>query len=571
MTNQPKPRSEVLAVLKQFRTVFTSAAVFSMVINLLMLVPAIYMLQLYDRVLMSYNITTLVMLSLVVAGLFVVLAVMEIIRGKTLIRVGNRLDEKLNGRVFRATYESYLKQGNGNAQQTLSDFTSVRQFSTGQGIIAFFDAPWTPVFILVMFMFHPVIGMVGAVAALILLTLAFINEWATSKPLGQANQLHNQASAQAASNLRNAEAIESMGMFPRVRERWLALHNRMLGFQTVASERAAVITGLTKTLSLASQSTVLGVGAYLVVQNEITAGMMIAGSILMGRAVAPMQQLIGSWRGFVATRNAHARVSKLLATFPEEQQRLSLPAPTGNLRVEQLFAGPPGAVKPVISGVEFDLVAGTTLGMVGPSASGKSTLARLMVGVWPPMSGKVRLDGADLYAWNKEELGEHVGYLPQDIELFDGTVAENIARFGQVDSQQVVRAAQMAGVHELILALPDGYDTRIGSGGHALSGGQRQRVALARAMYATPRLVVLDEPNSNLDDQGERALIGAVRALKASGTTLVIVTHRTSILSEVDKMLVMREGKAAMFGARDDVLQALKAGAGKPGVQGGDA
>ncbi|MFP4155972.1 MAG: type I secretion system permease/ATPase, partial [Halothiobacillaceae bacterium] len=304
---------------------------------------------------------------------------------------------------------------------------------------------------------------------------------------------------------------------------------------------------------------------------EITAGMMIAGSILMGRAVAPMQQLIGSWRGFVATRNAHARVSKLLATFPEEQQRLSLPAPTGNLRVEQLFAGPPGAVKPVISGVEFDLVAGTTLGMVGPSASGKSTLARLMVGVWPPMSGKVRLDGADLYAWNKEELGEHVGYLPQDIELFDGTVAENIARFGQVDSQQVVRAAQMAGVHELILALPDGYDTRIGSGGHALSGGQRQRVALARAMYATPRLVVLDEPNSNLDDQGERALIGAVRALKASGTTLVIVTHRTSILSEVDKMLVMREGKAAMFGARDDVLQALKAGAGKPGVQGGDA
>ncbi|MFP4155976.1 MAG: ABC transporter transmembrane domain-containing protein, partial [Halothiobacillaceae bacterium] len=278
MTNQPKPRSEVLAVLKQFRTVFTSAAVFSMVINLLMLVPAIYMLQLYDRVLMSYNITTLVMLSLVVAGLFVVLAVMEIIRGKTLIRVGNRLDEKLNGRVFRATYESYLKQGNGNAQQTLSDFTSVRQFSTGQGIIAFFDAPWTPVFILVMFMFHPVIGMVGAVAALILLTLAFINEWATSKPLGQANQLHNQASAQAASNLRNAEAIESMGMFPRVRERWLALHNRMLGFQTVASERAAVITGLTKTLSLASQSTVLGVGAYLVVQNEITAGMMIAGS-----------------------------------------------------------------------------------------------------------------------------------------------------------------------------------------------------------------------------------------------------------------------------------------------------
>ncbi|MFW6343016.1 MAG: type I secretion system permease/ATPase, partial [Halothiobacillaceae bacterium] len=548
-----------------------SAAVFSMVINLLMLVPAIYMLQLYDRVLMSYNITTLVMLSVVVAGLFVVLAVMEIIRGKTLIRVGNRLDAMLNGRVFRATYESYLKQGNGNAQQTLSDFTNVRQFTTGQGIIAFFDAPWTPIFIVVMYLFHPVIGMVATVAALLLLLLALINEWATSKPLGQANQLHNQANAQAASNLRNAEAIEAMGMFSRVRARWLAIHHKMLGFQTIASERAAVITGLTKTMALASSSTVLGVGAYLVVQNEITPGMMIAGSILMGRAVAPMQQLIGSWRGFVATRNAHARVNKLLLAFPEEQERLSLPVPKGNMRIEQLFAGPPGARKPVISGVNFDLAAGTALGMVGPSASGKSTLARLMVGVWPPMSGLVRLDGADLYAWKKEELGQYVGYLPQDIELFDGTVAENIARFGEVEPEKVVEAARMAGVHELILGLPDGYDTLIGSAGHALSGGQRQRVGLARAMYGMPKMVVLDEPNSNLDDQGEQALIGAVRGLKANGTTLVIVTHRTSILSEVDKMLVMREGKAALFGARDEVLKALKSGPARPAVQGGGA
>ncbi|SEP89387.1 ATP-binding cassette, subfamily C, exporter for protease/lipase/ATP-binding cassette, subfamily C, EexD [Ectothiorhodospira magna] len=560
MSDPKEARSAILAALGQFRHVFGSALAFSMVINLLMLVPAIYMLQLYDRVLASMNVSTLIMLTLVVVGLYIVLAAMEMIRSKTLIRMGNRLDEQLNGQVFRATYESYLRQGNGNAQQSLSDFTNVRQFTTGQGIIAFFDAPWTPIFIMVMFMFHWKIGVLAIFGATILLILALANEWLTSKPLSEANRIANRANAQAASNLRNAEVIEAMGMIDRVRTRWLSMHHKMLDHQTVASERAAVLTGLTKTLSLAMQSLVLGLGAWLVIHNEMTAGMMIAGSILMGRALAPMQQLIGSWRGFVATRNAHERVSGLLRTFPERPEALPLPPPKGHLKVEGLYAAPPGVQKPVISNVSFALEAGQILGMVGPSASGKSTLARLLVGVWSPMAGKVRMDGADLYTWDKRQLGDHIGYLPQDIELFDGTVAENIARFGQIDPDQVVKAAQKAGVHEMILRFPGGYDTVIGTGGFNLSGGQRQRIALARAVYGSPRLIVLDEPNSNLDDSGEQALITTVRQLKADGVTVIIITHRTSIIAAVDQMLVMRDGQASMFGPRDDVLTALKSG-----------
>ena len=554
-----RQKSVIIDVLRQFRTVFLSALAFSMVINLLMLVPAIYMLQLYDRVLASMNTTTLFMLTVVVILLFIVLATMEIVRSKTLVRVGNRLDERLNGHVFRATYESYLRQGNGNAQQSLGDFTSVRQFATGQGIIAFFDAPWTPIFIIVMYMFHWQIGLLATFGALIFLLLALLNEWATSKPLSEANRIANRANAQAASNLRNAEVIESMGMFQHVRNRWLALHHKMLDFQTVASERAGMITGITKTLAMGMQSMVLGLGAWLVIQNEMTAGMMIAGSILMGRALAPMQQLIGSWRGFVATRNAHERVNKLLLEFPDQQEGLSLPPPKGEVRVDALFGGPPGVQRPVISNVQFAIAPGEALAIVGPSASGKSTLARMLVGVWAPLSGKVRLDGADVYAWNKDELGQYVGYLPQDIELFDGTVADNIARFGEVDSKKVVEAAQCAGVHETILSFPDGYNTVIGAHGFNLAGGQRQRIGLARAVYGNPRLVVLDEPNSNLDESGERELIATVKRLRDAGAAIALITHRTSIIAAVDRMLVMRGGQVAQFGPRDDVLRYLKA------------
>lgn len=553
-------RSAVLGVLREFRHIILSAGAFSMVINVLMLLPAIYMLQLYDRVLASMNVTTLVMLTIIVVVLYILMGTMEAIRGKTLIRMGNRLDARLNGRVFRATYESYLRQGNGNAQQALGDFTNVRQFVTGQGIIAFFDAPWTPIFIIIMFLFHWMIGLLAVFGVLLLVTLTIINELVTQKALQEANRVAIRANAQAASNLRNAEVIEAMGMFERIRGRWLSMHHTMLGHQTVASERAAVITATTKTFSIAMQSFALGLGAWLVLQNEITAGMMIAGSILMGRALAPVQLLIGSWKGFIAARGAHERLNGLLKTFPEQDDPLSLPPPKGNLQLEGVYAAPPGMQRPMlINNVSFTLPAGEILAIVGPSASGKSTLARLIVGVWSTVAGKVRLDGADVYTWNKMELGPHIGYLPQDIELFDGTVAENIARFGQINAPQVVQAAKLAGVHEMILHFPNGYDTVIGAGGINLSGGQRQRIALARAVYGNPCLLVLDEPNSNLDDAGEQALIQTVKTLKEQGATVLIITHRTSIIAAVDRMLVMRDGQLAMIGQRDEVLAALKA------------
>ncbi len=558
MNSKNKDHSEILEVLREFRKVFFAAGSFSMVCNILMLVPAIYMLQLYDRVLASMNVSTLLMLTLIVVGLFILLGFMEAVRSKTLIRLGNELDDRLNGRVFRATYESYLKQGNGNAQQALGDFTNIRQFTTGQGIIAFFDAPWTPIYLVILFLFHWQIGALALVGALFLVALTFINEWSTSKHLGEANRIATRANAQAASNLRNAEVIESMGMLERVRQRWLKMHREMLGHQTVASERAAVISAITKTTRLGLQSMVLGLGAWLVIQNELTAGMMIAGSILMGRALAPVEMLIGTWKGFVATRNAHERTAKLLNTFPEGKEPLSLPPPKGQVDLEQVYGGPPAAKKPVVVNVSFSLPAGETLGIIGPSASGKSTLARMLVGVWAASNGKVRIDGADVYTWNKEELGPSIGYLPQDIELFDGTIAENIARFGEIEAQKIVAAAQLAGVHDMILRLPEGYDTVIGAGGMSLSGGQRQRIGLARAVYGNPALVVLDEPNSNLDDVGEQALVNALRTLHQRGSTVVLITHRTSVLSVVDRLLVMKDGQVSLYGPKEQVFAALK-------------
>lgn len=556
--NKKPGTSEVIEALRQFRHVFFAAGSFSMACNVLMLVPAIYMLQLYDRVLASMNVTTLLMLTVIVVGLYILLGVLEAVRAKTLIRMGNELDDKLNSRVFRATYESYLKQGNGNAQQALGDFTNIRQFTTGQGVIAFFDAPWTPIYLIILFLFHWQIGVLALFGAFILVGLTIVNEVSTKEPLGEANRIAIRANAQAASNLRNAEVIESMGMLESIRRRWLGLHREMLGHQTLASERAAVISSTTKVLRLALQSLVLGLGAWLVIQNELTAGMMIAGSILMGRALAPVEMLIGTWKGFVSTRNAHQRISELLNAFPERSEPLSLPPPQGNLQLEAVYGAPPGMQKPVVSNISLALPKGQILGMVGPSGSGKSTLARMIVGVWGAMSGKVRLDGADIYTWNKDELGPHIGYLPQDIELFDGSIAENIARFGEIDPTRVVEAAKLAGVHELVLRLPNGYDTLIGQGGINLSGGQRQRVALARALYGNPVLVVLDEPNSNLDDAGEQALIEALRTLKSRGVTVIVVTHRTSVLSVLDRMLVMKDGALSLYGPRDEVLAALR-------------
>jgi ATP-binding cassette subfamily C protein EexD len=408
-----------------------------------------------------------------------------------------------------------------------------------------------------MFVFHPWFGVVAIISVLILATLAVINEKVTSKMLGEANRENMGATQFTNKNLRNAEVVESMGMLGRIRERWQEKNRKVLALQGIASDRAGILTSVSKTTRLIVQSLVLGLGAYLAVQQEISPGMMIAGSILLGRALAPIDQMIGVWKQFVTARSQYQRLNEILTHVAEEPERMSLPAPKGRVSAENVMVAPPGSRTPVVKGVSFVVEPGEMVGIVGPSAAGKSTLARAILGIWPTLGGKMRLDGADIYNWKREELGPYIGYLPQDIELFEGSISENIARFGEVDSKEVVRAATMAGVHEMILRLPEGYDTVIGATGGVLSGGQRQRIGLARAIYGRPKLIVLDEPNSNLDDQGEAALALALQNLKETGATVFIITHRSSVLSQVQKLMVMKEGVLVMFGPRDQVLAEL--------------
>jgi len=550
-------RTELSQVLLSFKQAFYKLAGFSAIINILMLLPSIYMLQIYDRVLHSRNETTLLMLTLIMLGLYGLLSLLELVRSSVLIRVGNRLDMQLNFRVFTAAFERNLRSSGGNAGQALHDLTSIRQFLTGTGLFAFFDAPWAPIYLAVTFMFHWVLGLFVLAGMLILCLLAYLTEISTRKPLSEANQAAIAASNYANNNLRNAEVIESMGMLPALRERWFLFQSRVLEKQTEASDHAARIGAVSKLVRLSMQSMVLGVGALLALNNEISPGMMIAGSILMGRALQPVEMAISSWKQLIAARAAYQRLESLLQEFPARIGSMSLPRPHGNVQVENVLAGAPGGSLPILKGISCSMVQGDIVGIVGPSAAGKSTLARLLVGIWPAQSGKVRLDGADVYQWNKDELGPHIGYLPQDIELFEGSIAENIARFGEIDSELVIAAAKEAGVHEMILRFAQGYDTRLGDGGNMLSGGQKQRIALARAIYANPAFVVLDEPNSNLDDIGEQALIRTMMSLKERGTTVVLITHRTSILNAVDKLLVLRDGQLHLYGPRDQVLYAL--------------
>jgi len=558
------PRSELAETLFSLRRTFYALAAFSGVINLLMLTPAVYMLQVYDRALVSSNVTTLLMLTLLVVGLYILLGMLEMVRSSVLIRVGNRLDMMLNQRVFTAAFERNLRRAGGNPSQALQDLSQVRQFLTGNGLFAFFDAPWTPIYLLVISLVHPLLGVITLIGSLLLVGLAWLTETSTRKPLAEANQAAMTSAAYANNNLRNAEVIEAMGMLPAIRQRWFGNHLRILELQSLASDRAAWITGLTRFVRITLQSLILGAGALLAIQGKITPGMMIACSILGGRALAPVEQVIATWKQLLSSRTAWARLSTLLQDFPARKESMPLPKPTGILSVEGAFVNAPGTNLPILRAISFSLSPGEALGVIGPSASGKSTLARLLVGIWPAQAGKVRLDGADVFQWNKEELGPWLGYLPQDVELFEGTIAENIARFGEVNGDAVIQAARQAGVHEMILRLPQGYDTRLSADGGALSGGQKQRVALARALYGDPSLIVLDEPNSSLDDVGEAALIQALSDLKRRGKTLVLISHRPTVLNIVDKILLLREGTVHMFGSRDEVFAALRQASAPP-------
>ena len=553
---------EIRAAVLSLRGSIRAIAAFSATANLLMLAPALYMLQVYDRALASGNLFTLGMLTVMVVGLLALMGALEYVRSRVVIHAGSRIDELLARRVHQAAFERGLAGGQAKAAQATRDLDSIRQFLTGNAVFALFDAPWTPLFLLVMFLFHPWVGVLALAGIIILTGLAWLNDRLSHSMLKQAGTLSVLATQSVEMQLRNSDSIESMGMLDRLFRLWRTPHRGYVRRQAMASERSALIGAISRTIRLALQSLVLGLGAWLVIDGRMSAGMMIAGSILMGRVLAPVDQLIAAWRQWASTRLSWERLRALLSSHPARPERLPLPEPEGILRLEGVSALPPGVqgTVPTLVGVTFALEAGDMLGVIGPSGSGKSTLGRLIGGVWTARAGKVRLDGADINQWDKERLGPHIGYLPQEVELFAGTVAENISRFaeGESDPKHVTDAAIMAGAHDMILSLPQGYDTRLGAGGQGLSGGQRQRIALARALYGHPRLVILDEPNASLDDAGELALVQALGRLSERNVTTILITHRSKVLEFTTKLLVLKDGRAQAFGPTVEVLTRMR-------------
>ncbi len=548
------------AALKACKSSFLAVGFFSFFVNALMLVPTFYMIQISGRVVPSSSTSTLLMLTLILTVLIATMGALEWVRSRIMVRISNRLDVMLSRDVYRASFKRALSSGGADATaQSLNDLTALRQFFTGSGLFAFFDAPWFPIYTVVMFLFHPWFGYMTLACGLVLAALAVVNHRLTANALANANKENVASNVVTTKTLRNAEVIESMGMLETLMNRWAKRQRRIMLMQSEASDKGGIVSTLSKTFRTWSQSIMLAIGAYLVVTHEINPGLLMAGSLLLGRALAPIDQMIGSWKGFVAAKVQYDRLSKVLDELSKEPERMPLPAPEGQIQVENLVVAPPGAKAPVIRNMSFVVPSGSIVGIVGPSAAGKSTLVRALMGIWPPQHGVVRLDGADIASWDKQALGQYVGYLPQDIELFEGSISENIARFDKIDPEKVVQAAQVAGVHEMILMLPDGYDTVIGRDGVNLSGGQRQRIGLARAIYGNPRLIVLDEPNSNLDDVGERALGVALQKLKETGATVFIVSHRPNILTRLDRILVMAGGAISLYGERDRVIAELAA------------
>jgi PrtD family type I secretion system ABC transporter len=557
LATEAASQRELHASFQASRGSFLATGGFSFCINLLMLTVPLYMLQVYDRVLASRSESTLLALTAIAAGMLLVMGVLDAIRGRVLVRIGASVDTRLNDRVFSAVFAAARRERGASRGQPLRDLDSLRQFLTGPGPFALFDVPWIPVYAFVIYLLHPSLGLIAAAGAVVLVLVATLNELRTRPPLQEANRETAAAHALAENSLRNAEVLQALGMEGALCHRWRQRHDGGIGHQALASDRGGSLSAVSKTLRLLLQVAILGTGASLAIQQVITPGTMIAASILMGRALAPVELAISQWRSFVAARDAYRRLDELLTAFPAPDDHTELPAPKGRLAVEDLVAAPPDAEKPVLVGVSFAVEPGEALGIVGPTASGKSTLARHLVGVWEPARGAVRLDGADLRDWHRAGLGPHLGYLPQDVELFAGTVAENIARLSrEPDSQRVVRAAKWAGAHEMILRLPNGYDTPIGVDGCVLSGGQRQRIGLARALYGDPALVVLDEPNANLDSEGDRALARAIQGLKRAGKTVVVLVHRPAALAVVDKVLVLGEGRVQAHGPKNEVLGA---------------
>jgi PrtD family type I secretion system ABC transporter len=556
MITAAKRSDELRQLLHACWGYFVTAGIFSLAINLLYLAGPLFMLQVYDRVISSASEITLLMLTIALLFAYLALAGLDAVRARVLTRASMRLDQNIAPRVMTAVIDREANFA-GASSQLVRDFDTFRQFITGSGIHAVFDLPWAPIYIAVIFVLHPFLGAFALGCAITLLLLALINEWIVKPPLTESNEAAARSYNFTEMSLRNTEVVRAMGMTVGLLKRWSRDRTRMLERQLAASDRAATMQSIIRFLRLSMQSLILGLGAYLVIERLTTAGAMFAASILLGRALQPVEQIVGSWRSLVSARGAFLRVRELLAAHPPHETGLILPRPKGQLSVEALSFAAPGTPKPILRGVTFQIEPGEVVGIIGPSGAGKSTLARHLVGVQAPSAGAVRLDGSDVTTWIKSSLGQHLGYLPQGIELFADTVAANICRFDQGRNDEIIRAAKMAGVHEMIVRLPSGYDAQVGEGGAILSGGYRQRIALARAVYGNPSLVVLDEPSSNLDAEGDAALADCILQLKERGTTVVIISHRLATLGVVDKVLVLRDGVAEAFGLRKEVLSRL--------------
>ncbi|WGU39701.1 type I secretion system permease/ATPase [Phenylobacterium sp. NIBR 498073] len=549
------PDNPLTRAIKEGYKPLAYAGGFSLVSNLLYLALPIFTFQIYGRVLSSYSVPTLLVLTFMVMLAFLISGLIDDFRAKVLINYGVIMDQRVSGRVFSALFDTVIRGNPSARSQALRDLDSFRQMLTGPAFGTMFDLPWMPVFMIVLLIIDPIIGLVTIGGAVLLFLITLFQDRATRPALKEANEAALRSYAFTDAALRNGEVVRAMGMVEPLGSRWATFRSVTMERSASASERASVISNISKFVRQAIQVLIIAIGAYLVVKGKIHSGLLFANMILAARALQPIERLVGSWDALTNGYRSYQRLNSLFADYRPSKASTTLPKPLGQLSVEGVNFAPQGATRFVLQGVNFKIEPGEMLGIIGPSGAGKSSLARLMVGIWQPNSGNVRLDGADVYSWDRSDFGRHVGYLPQDTELFSGSIRDNIARFrADVDDEQVVRAAQVAGVHQLILRLPSGYDTDLGESGHVLSAGQRQRVGLARALLGNPRLIVLDEPNAALDAEGEEALVKALDALKAGGSTIVIVSHKPSVFRSADKMLMLRDGRMEMFGPREQVM-----------------
>ncbi len=549
---------EIFSAFKRHRASLVSVALFSGVINLLYLAPAIYMLQIYDRVLTSQSENTLIALTVLVVGLFVVTGMLEGVRSAVMARLGDALEEDVSPRVYPAMFAQQLRATNGHGNQPIWDMSQIRQFFSGGGLYAFLDLPWLPIFILTTFLLHPLLGGFVLLGSMVLFATAWISERLAREPMGQANELSMAASGLVTSHLRNTEVIEALGMLPQLSGRWRSLQAKARDLQQKAIGRIRTTGGITRVLRMVLQSGTLGLGAWLAIRGEVTPGAMIAATILATRALSPLESVIAHWKSFLSTLISARRLTQLLADYPVAVKGMDIPRPAGKVSVENVFVSSPINKHFILKGLTFQMHPGEVLGVLGPSAAGKSTLARAVIGVWPVQLGKVRLDGSDIRNLDRTAIGPAIGYLPQDIELFSGTVGENIARFGPLDSAAVIAAANTCGIHGTLLGLPKGYDTPIGEAGVMLSAGQRQLVGLARAVYGKPSLIVLDEPSSNLDEVGQHCLLQALTVMKSWDSTVMVISHQPLVLRQTDRLLVMHEGQIRKLGPTAEVLTSLR-------------